>query len=113
MWTNREGMSELGLAPFAGVALEVRREIVPSYSQRLAPALKLEAVAGHSLVFRFNAMAERVMDRLVLAEVVRRFQSRGSAPDDGKRSPVVELNMFRDNFFCEFEMFVQLSTVVE
>src|SRR5437773_11666471 len=34
---NGEGMSEVGLVPFARVALQVSREVVPAYSHRFSP----------------------------------------------------------------------------
>ena len=34
---NKGGMSEIGLVPFARVALEVSQEVLPAYSHRFSP----------------------------------------------------------------------------
>jgi len=110
-------MSEVGLVPFARVALEVSREVVPAYSHRFSPqrftqpqllailclmryedwtfraaevrlaehrelkrALELQAVPDYSTLFRFMLRVEEQVIAQVLAEVVRRFQSRRPAP---------------------------------
>src|SRR6266481_2153087 len=112
-------MSEVGLVPFARVALEVSQEVVPLYSHRFSPqrftqpqllailclmryedwtfraaevrlaehaelrqALELQTVPDYSTLFRFIAQ--------VLAEVVRRFQSRKPAPDNAKSTVAVD-----------------------
>jgi IS5 family transposase len=120
-------MSEVGLVPFARVALEVSREVVPAYSHRFSPqrftqpqllailclmryedwtfraaevrlaehaelrrALELRSVPDYSTLFRFMLRVEEQMIAQVLAEVVRRFQSRRSAPSQGKRIVAVD-----------------------
>src|SRR5881396_3350091 len=120
-------MSEVGLVPFARVALEVSREVVPAYSHRVSPqrftqpqllailclmryedwtfraaevrlaehaelrrALELRSVPDYSTLFRFMLRVEEQMIAQVLAEVVRRFQSRRSAPSQDKRIVAVD-----------------------
>ena len=120
-------MSEVGLVPFARVALEVSREVVPAYSHRFSPqrftqpqllailclmryedwtfraaevrlaehgelrrALELQAVPDYSTLFRFMLRVEEKMIAQVLAEVVRRFQSRRPTPDKGQSTVAVD-----------------------
>src|SRR5438094_6786283 len=120
-------MSEVGLVPFARVALEVSREVVPAYSHRFSPqrftqpqllailclmryedwtfraaevrlaehgelrrALELQAVPDYSTLFRFMLRVEEKMIAQVLAEVVRRFQSRKSASGKAKSTVAVD-----------------------
>ncbi len=120
-------MSEVGLVPFARVALEVSREVVPAYSHRFSPqrftqpqllailclmryedwtfraaevrlaehgelrrALELQAVPDYSTLFRFMLRVEEKMIAQVLAEVVRRFQSRKSASGNAKSTVAVD-----------------------
>src|SRR6266581_7347837 len=120
-------MSEVGLVPFARVALEVSREVVPAYSHRFSPqrftqpqllailclmryedwtfraaevrlaehgelrrALELQAVPDYSTLFRFMLRVEEKMIAQVLAEVVRRFQSRRPTP--GKEQSTVAVD---------------------
>src|SRR5213594_3441009 len=117
-------MNEVGLVPFARVALQVGREVLPPYSHRFSPrrfsqpqllaalclmryedwtfraaevrlleheelrrALELQAVPDYSTLFRFMLPVEEKMIAQVLAEVVRRFQSRRSTP--GKDHSIV------------------------
>jgi hypothetical protein len=120
-------MSEVGLVPFARIALEVGREVLPPYSHRFSPqrftqpqllavlclmryeewtfraaeirlaehgelrhALELQAVPDHSTLFRFMLrLDERVIEQ-ALAEVVRRLQSRRSAPSNEKSTVAVD-----------------------
>src|SRR5213596_1395765 len=120
-------MSEVGLVPFARVALEVSREVVPAYSHRFSPqrftqpqllailclmryedwtfraaevrlaehgelrrALELQAVPDYSTLFRFMLRVQEKMIAQVLAEVVRRFQSRRSASGQAKSTVAVD-----------------------
>ena len=120
-------MSEVGLVPFARVALEVSREVVPAYSHRFSPqrftqpqllailclmryedwtfraaevrlaehaelrqALELQTVPDYSTLFRFMLRVEEQVIAQVLAEVVRRFQSRKAAPDKAKSTVAVD-----------------------
>src|SRR5947207_12336484 len=120
-------MSEVGLVPFARVALEVSREVVPAYSHRFSPqrftqpqllailclmryedwtfraaevrlaehrelkrALQLQAVPDYSTLFRFMLRVEEQVIAQVLAEVVRRFQSRRPAPGKGQSTVAVD-----------------------
>jgi hypothetical protein len=120
-------MSEVGLVPFARVALEVSREVVPAYSHRFSPqrftqpqllailclmryedwtfraaevrlaehaelrrALELQAVPDYSTLFRFMLRVEEQLIAQVLAEVVRRFQSRRPAADEAKSTVAVD-----------------------
>ena len=120
-------MSEVGLVPFARVALEVSREVVPAYSHRFSPqrftqpqllailclmryedwtfraaevrlaehgelrrALELGAVPDYSTLFRFMLRVEEKMIAQVLAEVVRRFQSRRPTPGKGQSTVAVD-----------------------
>jgi hypothetical protein len=120
-------MKEVGLVPFARVALEVSREVVPAYSHRFSPqrftqpqllsilclmryedwtfraaevrlaehgelrrALELQAVPDYSTLFRFMLRLEEQVIAQVLAEVVRRFQSRHPAPGDAKSTVAVD-----------------------
>ncbi len=117
-------MSEVGLVPFARVALEVSREVVPAYSHRFSPqrftqpqllailclmryedwtfraaevrlaehgelsrVLELQAVPDYSTLFRFMLRVEEQAIGQVLAEVVRRFQSRKPAPGNMAAPP--------------------------
>jgi Transposase DDE domain/Transposase domain (DUF772) len=120
-------MSEVGLVPFAHVALEVSREVVPAYSHRFSPqrftqpqllailclmryedwtfraaevrlaehgelrqALELHAVPDYSTLFRFMLRVEEKMIAQVLAEVVRRFQSRRPTPGKDQSTVAVD-----------------------
>src|SRR5256885_15925365 len=120
-------MSEVGLVPFARVALEVSREVVPAYSHRFSPqrftqpqllavlclmryedwpfraaearlaehrelrrALQLQAVPDYSTLFRFMLRVEEQVIAQVLAEVVRRFQSRRPATGKGQSTVAVD-----------------------
>jgi len=120
-------MSEVGLVPFARVALEVSREVVPAYSHRFSPqrftqpqllailclmryedwtfraaevrlaehaelrrALEIQAVPDYSTLFRFMLRVEEQVIAQVLAEVVRRFQSRKPAPGKPKSTVAVD-----------------------
>src|SRR6266513_2144720 len=120
-------MSEVGLVPFARVALEVSREVVPAYSHRFSPqrftqpqllailclmryedwtfraaevrlaehrelrrALQLQAVPDYSTLFRFMLRVEEQVIARVLAEGVRRFQSRRPAPGKGQSTVAVD-----------------------
>src|SRR5438105_14984375 len=120
-------MSEVGLVPFARVALEVSREVVTPYCHRFSPqrftqpqllailclmryedwtfraaevrlaehgelrrALELQAVPDYSTLFRFMLRVEEKMIAQVLAEVVRRFQSRRPTPDKGQSTVAVD-----------------------
>ncbi len=120
-------MNEVGLVPFAGVALEVSREVVPAYSHRFSPqrftqpqllailclmryedwtfraaevrlaehrelkrALELQAVPDYSTLFRFMLRVEEQVIAQVLAEVVRRFQSRRPTPGKGQSTVAVD-----------------------
>jgi len=120
-------MSEVGLVPFARVALEVSREVVPAYSHRFSPqrftqpqllailclmryedwtfraaevrlaehrelkrALQLQAVPDYSTLFRFMLRVEEQVIAQVLAEVVRRFQSRRPTPGKGQSTVAVD-----------------------
>ncbi len=121
-------MSEVGLVPFARVALEVSQEVVPVYSHRFSPrrftqpqllailclmryedwtfraaevrlaehaelrqALELQTVPDYSTLFRFMLRVQEQVIAQVLAEVVRRFQSRKPpAPDKAKSTVAVD-----------------------
>jgi hypothetical protein len=120
-------MSEVGLVPFARVALEVSQEVVPVYSHRFSPqrftqpqllailclmryedwtfraaevrlaehaelrqALELQTVPDYSTLFRFMLRVQEQVIAQVLAEVVRRFQSRKPTPDKAKSTVAVD-----------------------
>src|SRR5881394_862164 len=120
-------MSEVGLVPFARVALEVSQEVVPVYSHRFSPqrftqpqllailclmryedwtfraaevrlaehaelrqALELQTVPDYSTLFRFMLRVQEQVIAQVLAEVVRRFQSRKAASGKGQSTVAVD-----------------------
>src|SRR5213075_2422516 len=94
-------MSEVGLVPFARVALEVSREVVPAYSHRFSPQrfTQPQLLAILCLMryedWTFRAAEVRLAEhgelrRALELQVVRRFQSRNSASGKAKSTVAVD-----------------------